>query len=182
MIFTYQKTLLVFLPPKRHCLYETNLYYEGGHSIAHSIFKTSVQRRKDHFSLLLNTNTRSGKSKNANQIDCKIMHFLVTQTLSQYISTIVLDDSEKISINEVVEVLIGVGTFTSTSSFDTQSLQFLYNEWLFPWWWHTVYVSLYWITLHPRVFLLISSILNIVFSLVCKHRIDWFRSLVFYIL
>ena len=56
------------------------------------------------------------------------MHFLVTQTLSQYISTIVLDDSEKISINEVLEVLIGVGTFTSTSSFDTQSLQFLYNE------------------------------------------------------
>ena len=45
------------------------------------------------------TNTRSGKSKNANRIDCKIMHFLVTQTLPQYISTIALDDNEKISIN-----------------------------------------------------------------------------------
>ena len=29
------------------CLYETNFAYEGGHSIAHSIFKTCVQRRKD---------------------------------------------------------------------------------------------------------------------------------------
>ena len=34
------------------------------------------------------------------------------------------DENEKLSINEVLEVLIGVGTFTSTSSFDTQSLQF----------------------------------------------------------
>ena len=35
------------------------------------------------------------------------------------------DENEKLSINEVVEVLIGAGTFTSTSSFDTQSLQFV---------------------------------------------------------
>ena len=34
------------------------------------------------------------------------------------------DENEKLSINEVLEVLIGVGTFTSTSSVDTQSLQF----------------------------------------------------------
>ena len=33
------------------------------------------------------------------------------------------DENEKPSINEVLEVLIGVGTFTSTSNFDTQSLQ-----------------------------------------------------------
>ena len=42
----------------------------------------------------------------------------------KHISTIVLDDNEKIFINEVLEVLIGVETFTNTSSFDTQSLQF----------------------------------------------------------
>ena len=39
-------------------------------------------------------------------------------------STIFLDYNEKLSINEVLEVLIGVGTSTSTNSFDTQSLQF----------------------------------------------------------
>ena len=37
------------------------------------------------------------------------MHYLDSQTLSEYISTIVLDDNEKLSINEVLEVLIGVG-------------------------------------------------------------------------
>ena len=56
---------------------------------------------------------------------CKITHCLGSQTLSEYISTIILDDNEKPSINEVLEVLIGVRTFTSTSSFDTQSLQFV---------------------------------------------------------
>ena len=49
-------------------------------------------------------------------------HFLDSQTLSEYISTIVLDENEKLSINEVLEVLITVRTFSSTSSFDTQSL------------------------------------------------------------
>ena len=53
----------------------------------------------------------------------KITHCLDSQTLSEYISTIVLDENEKLSIIEVLEVLIGVETFTSTSSFDTQSLQ-----------------------------------------------------------
>ena len=37
---------------------------------------------------------------------------------------IVLDYNEKLSINKVLELLSGVGTFTSTSSSDTQSLQF----------------------------------------------------------
>ena len=32
---------------------------------------------------------------------------------------------KKLSINEVLEVLVGVGTFTSTISFDTQDLQFV---------------------------------------------------------
>ena len=36
-----------------------------------------------------------------------------------------LDDNEKLSIDEVLEVLIGVGTFSSTSSFDTQCLLFV---------------------------------------------------------
>ena len=35
------------------------------------------------------------------------------------------DENEKLSINEVLEVLISVETFTSTISFDTQSLQFV---------------------------------------------------------
>ena len=36
-----------------------------------------------------------------------------------------VDENEKLSINEVLEVLISVETFTSTISFDTQSLQFV---------------------------------------------------------
>ena len=38
---------------------------------------------------------------------------------------IALDDNEKLLINKVLEVLIGVGTLTRTSSFDMQSLQFV---------------------------------------------------------
>ena len=56
---------------------------------------------------------------------CKIVHFLDSQTLSEYIWTIVLDDNEKRSICKELEVLIGVGTLTSKSSFHTQSLQFV---------------------------------------------------------
>ena len=40
-----------------------------------------------------------------------------------YILTIVFDDNEKLSISEILGFVIGLGTFTSTSSFDTQSLQ-----------------------------------------------------------
>ena len=36
-----------------------------------------------------------------------------------------IDDNEKLLINEVLEVLIGVGTFSSTSSFDIQYLLFV---------------------------------------------------------
>ena len=46
------------------------------------------------------------------------MHYLF-----EYISTIVLDDNEKLLINEIAAVLIGAGTFTSISSFNKQSLQ-----------------------------------------------------------
>ena len=56
---------------------------------------------------------------------CKITHCLDSQKLSKYISMIVLDDNKKLSISEVLEVLIGVGTFTSASSFDTPGLQFV---------------------------------------------------------
>ena len=38
---------------------------------------------------------------------------------------IAADDNEKLLINKVLEVLIGVGTLTSTSSFNMQSLQFV---------------------------------------------------------
>ena len=37
----------------------------------------------------------------------------------------VLDDNEKLLINEVLEVLIGVGIFTGTRSFNTKSFQFV---------------------------------------------------------
>ena len=53
------------------------------------------------------------------------MYCLDSQTLYEYISEIVLDDNEKRSINEVLDIPIGTGTFTSTSSFRTQSLQFV---------------------------------------------------------
>ena len=57
---------------------------------------------------------------------CKITHCLDSQT-SEYISTIVLDDKKRHSINEVLEFLSGVGTFTNNTSslFDTQGLQFV---------------------------------------------------------
>ena len=48
-----------------------------------------------------------------------------SQTLPESMLTFVLDDNEKISISEVLDILIGAGTFTSTSSFGTQSLQFV---------------------------------------------------------
>ena len=57
------------------CLYGTNFRYEGGHSITHSILKTFLERREDQFGLFLNTNIRSGRSKNAYQIDCSCNQF-----------------------------------------------------------------------------------------------------------
>ena len=38
---------------------------------------------------------------------------------------ITIDNNDKLSISEVLEVLTGVGTFSSTSSFDTQCLLFV---------------------------------------------------------
>ena len=49
---------------------------------------------------------------------CKIAHCLDSQT-SEYISTTALDNNEKLLLNEVLEVLICVEAFTSTSSFNT---------------------------------------------------------------
>ena len=46
---------------------------------------------------------------------CKITHCLDSQTSFEYISLIASDDNEKLSCNEVPEVLIGVGTFTSAN-------------------------------------------------------------------
>ena len=51
--------------------------------------------------------------------------FLDSQTLSEYISTIVLDDNKKILVNEALELLISDGTLTSTSNFNTKSLEFV---------------------------------------------------------
>ena len=39
---------------------------------------------------------------------CKITHGLDSQTLSEYISTIALDETEKYSIKEMLKVLIDV--------------------------------------------------------------------------
>ena len=59
---------------------------------------------------------------------CKTNHCLDSQTLSEYISTTILDN-EKLSINEVLDVLIGVGTFTSTSKqFQYTKPSICYNE------------------------------------------------------
>ena len=64
-------------------------------------------------------------SNNFIRYKSKIMHCLDSQTLSEYISMIVLDDNEKLLISEVIEVLISVGTFNSISSVTTLSLQFV---------------------------------------------------------
>ena len=147
--------------PSLLCLYETNSLQRR---TFHYTFipKTCVPWRKNHFGLFLNANTRSGRSKNAYQIDyrrlyksshqrcsvkkgvlrnfakftgkhlcqslffnkvagntfftehlqttasysshflrykCKITHCLDSQTLSEYISAIVLDGNEKLLIN-----------------------------------------------------------------------------------
>ena len=63
---------------------------------------------KDHFGLFLNTNTGSARSKNALKLivvdanhfvryRCKIMHCLDSQTISDDISTVALDDNPKLS-------------------------------------------------------------------------------------
>ena len=110
------------------CLYETNFPYEGGHSISHFIFKTCVcfktqkhivEEAKMLIKLILVDSNHFIRYK------CKTMHCLDSQTLSAHISTIVLDDNEKCSISEVLEVLIAVETFPSASSFNTQRFQFV---------------------------------------------------------
>ena len=108
------------------CLYETNFPNEGGHFITHLIFKTCEEK-----SLRFDFNHKHiveakmliklvvVDSNDLIRYKCKIAHCLDFQTLSEYISTIALDNNEKLSMNEVLEVLICVGAFTSTSSFDT---------------------------------------------------------------
>ena len=57
---------------------------------------------------------------------CKTTSRLSSTTrLSNIWIYITIDDNEKLYINEVLEVLIGVGTFSSTSSFDMQCLLFV---------------------------------------------------------
>ena len=58
----------------------------------------------------------------------KITNCSADLTLSEYIATITLDDGNKISINEVLEVLIGAGSFTNMSCFKKQSLQVVTME------------------------------------------------------
>ena len=104
---------------------------------------------------------------------------------------ITIDDNEKLSINEVLEVLIGVGTFSSATSFDTQCLLFVrMNElkkfipgglqfFLF----HLVvsysacFLLEFETTSHNAMFVGRAfdfiSILNIVFSSPFEHRTDW---------
>ena len=63
----------------------------------------------------------------------KITNCSADLTLSDYIATITLDDGNKISINEVLEVLIGAGSFTNMSCFEKQSLQVVTVEELRKW-------------------------------------------------
>ena len=58
----------------------------------------------------------------------KITNCSADLTLSEYIATVTLDDGNKISINEVLEVLIGAGSFTNMSCFEKQSLQVVTME------------------------------------------------------
>ena len=58
----------------------------------------------------------------------KITNCSADLTLSEYIATITLDDGNKISINEVLEVLVGAGSFTNMSCFEKQSLQVVTME------------------------------------------------------
>ena len=58
----------------------------------------------------------------------KFTHCSADSTLSEYIATITLDNVEKKSIDEVLEVLIGAGFFTNMSCFDKQSLQVVTME------------------------------------------------------
>ena len=54
---------------------------------------------------------------------CKITDCLDSQTLSEYTSTIFLDN-ENLLINKVLELLVLAPLPAQVSSFDTQSLQF----------------------------------------------------------
>ena len=58
----------------------------------------------------------------------KITHCSADSTLSEYIATITLDDGNKNSIDEALEVLIGAGSFTNMSCFDKQNLQVVTME------------------------------------------------------
>ena len=58
----------------------------------------------------------------------KITNCSADLTLSEYIATITLDDGNKILINEVLEVLVGAGSFTNMSCFEKQSLQVVTME------------------------------------------------------
>ena len=106
---------------------------------------------------------------------------------------ITIDDNEKLSISEVPEVLISVGTFSSTTSFDTQCLLFVTMNELkkfMPW---GLQFFLFHLVVSYSVYFLLKleatshnvmfvgrvvvfdfvSILNIVFSLAFWHRTDW---------
>ena len=58
---------------------------------------------------------------------CKITHCLDSQTSFEYISLIAPDDNEKLSCNEVPEVLIGVGILPVQINRYTKS-SICYNE------------------------------------------------------
>ena len=90
------------------CLYETNFPYEGGHSIARLVFKTCVLHRKDHFGSFFNTKVVEVAkmllklivvgSYHFLRYKCKTTHCLDSRT-SEYISTTVLGDNEKLLIS-----------------------------------------------------------------------------------
>ena len=54
----------------------------------------------------------------------KMTFYEGSKTLAEYIDSIILDDEQKINVQEIVEVLVGV-SFTDTTCFDKASFSFV---------------------------------------------------------
>ena len=67
-------------------------------------------------------------SQHVERCKSKITHCSADSTFSEYVATITLDDGNKNSIDEVLEVCTGAGSFINMSCFDKQNLQVVTME------------------------------------------------------